>query len=235
MDRLLKHLDHGNAAHVLGAGLVHAHERAHIGLHELAALAAHHGRHGANRYDDRDEAGRAQAPIKGKEQHEQACNHSCSARDVGQHVREQRLGRSSAPVHDAAQLTGGARIEVAERQLEQMPTCGLANIGGAAERRQVRAHEAREVNDDARQGKAYSPPAVRRDACSLAPVRGHGDEVARYEPNAHVGSKAQKLRHRREPHPQVREAFAITRVRKQLAHAPCFLFLLSHADSFLLA
>ena len=39
VDRLLENLDHGNAAHVLGTGLVHAHERAHVGLHELAALA----------------------------------------------------------------------------------------------------------------------------------------------------------------------------------------------------
>ena len=92
IDRLLKHLDHGNAAYVFGTGLVHLDQRAHVGLHELGALAAHHGGHGAKRNDDRDKACRAQAPIEGEKQHEQTCDHGGGAGDIGQHVREQCLG-----------------------------------------------------------------------------------------------------------------------------------------------
>ena len=83
VDRLLKHLDHGNAAYVFGAGLVHLDQRAHVGLHELGALAAHHGGHGAKRNGDRDEACRAQAPIEGEKQHEQTCDHGGGAGDIG--------------------------------------------------------------------------------------------------------------------------------------------------------
>ena len=92
IDRLLKHLDHGNAAYVFGTGLVHLDQRAHVGLHELGALAAHHGGHGAKRNGDRDKACRAQAPIEGEKQHEQTCDHGGGAGDIGQHVREQCLG-----------------------------------------------------------------------------------------------------------------------------------------------
>ena len=83
IDRLLKHLDHGNAAYVFGTGLVHLDQRAHVGLHKLAALAAHHGSHGAKRNDDRDKARRAQTPIEGEKQHEQTCNHGGGAGDIG--------------------------------------------------------------------------------------------------------------------------------------------------------
>ena len=54
VDRLLEHLDHGDAAYIFGAGLVHLDQRAHVSLHKLGALAAHHGGHGAKRNDDRD-------------------------------------------------------------------------------------------------------------------------------------------------------------------------------------
>ena len=54
VDRLLENLDHGDAAYVFGAGLVHLDQCAHVSLHKLGALAAHHGGHGAKRNDDRD-------------------------------------------------------------------------------------------------------------------------------------------------------------------------------------
>ena len=231
VDRLLEHLDHGNAAHVFSAGLVHTHERAHIGFHELAALAAHHGRHGGEGHHHGNEAGRAQAPVEGNEKHKQARHHGHGTRDVGEHVCEQGFGRCGAAVHDAAQLAGGVRVEVAERQLEQVLACGLADVGRAAKRRQMRAHKTGEVDHNACQGKAHCPPPVRCDARSIAPVGGHGDEISSHEPDAHVGTEAQKLRHRREPHPQIREEPAIAGVCKQLADAAA-LFFSSHADSF---
>ena len=173
-------------------------------------------------------------PIEGKEQHEQARDHGHGTRNVGQHVRKQRLGRGGAAVNDAAQLAGSVRVEVAERQLEQVLARGLADVGRAAKRRQMRAHKTREVDHDARQGKAYGPPAVNRDVRSLAPVGRRGDEVASHKPDTYVGAETQELRHRRQPHPQVREELPIASVRKQLADAPTFLFLLllSHANPF---
>ncbi len=140
VDRLLKHLDHGDAAYVFGAGLVHLDQRSHVGLHKLAALAAHHGGHGAKRNDDRDKACRPQTPIEREKQHEQAHDHGGGAGDIGQHVREQSLGGGGASVYDTAQLTGGVRVKVAKRQLKQVLACILADIGRAAKRRQVRAH-----------------------------------------------------------------------------------------------
>ena len=106
--------------------------------------------------------------------------------------------------YDTAQLTGGVRVKVAERQLEQMLTRGLADIGCAAKRGQVRAHESHKIDHNARQGKAHSPPTIHRDIGGLAPVGRHGDKISRNKPDAHVRAKAQQLRERREGHAQIR-------------------------------
>ena len=204
VDRLLKHLDHGDASYVFGAGLVHLDQRSHVGLHELGAFAAHHGGHGAKRNGHRDEACRAQAPIEGEKQHEQAHDHGDGACDIGQHVCEQSLGGGGTPVYNTTQLTGGVRVKVAKRQFKQVLARSLADIGRAAKRRQVRAHEACEIHYDACQRKPHGPPAIHRDVAGFAPVRCHGDQVASDKPNAHVRAKAQQLRERRERHAQIR-------------------------------
>ena len=117
---------------------------------------------------------------------------------------EQSLGGGGAPVYNAAQLAGGMRVEVAERQLKQVLARSLADIGRAAKRGQMRAHEPHEISYDACQGKTNGPPAIHRDIGGFAPVRCHGDQIARDKPNAHVRAKAQQLRERRERHAQIR-------------------------------
>ena len=204
VDRLLKHLDHGNTAYVFGAGLVHLDQRSHVGLHELGAFAAHHGGHGAKRNGHRDEACRAQAPIEGEKQYEQAHDHGGGACDIGQHVCEQSLGGGGTSVYNTTQLTGGVRVKVAKRQLKQVLARSLADIGRTAKRGQMRAHEPHEISYDACQGKTHGPPAIHRDVAGFAPVRRHGDQIARDKPNAHVRAKAQQLRERRERHAQIR-------------------------------
>ena len=119
-------------------------------------------------------------------------------------MREQGLGGGGASVYDTAQLTGGVCVKVAKRQLKQVLARSLADIGRAAKRRQVRAHESHEIDHDARQGKTHGPPAIRRDVAGFAPVRCHGDQIARDKPNAHERAKAQQLRERRESHAQIR-------------------------------
>ena len=117
---------------------------------------------------------------------------------------EQRLGGGGTAVYDTAQLTGGVRVKVAERQLKQMLARSLADIGCAAKRGQVRAHESHEIDHDACQGKTNSPPTIHRDVGGLPPVGRHGNKVSRNKPDAHVRAKAQQLRERREGHAQIR-------------------------------
>ena len=117
---------------------------------------------------------------------------------------EQSLGGGGASVYNTTQLAGGMRVKVAKRQLKQVLARSLANIGRAAKRGQVRAHESHEIDHDARQRKTHGPPAIHRDVSGFAPVRCHGDQIARDKPNAHVRAKAQQLRERRERHAQIR-------------------------------
>ena len=197
-DRLLEDLDHGDAAHVLGAGLVHLHERLHVARHEVHAAPAHHVEHAGEAQGDRHEAGHAQPPVKDEEEHEHAQDHGHRPRRVRELVGEKPLGLEGAAVHHAAQGARGVRVEVAEARAHEVLGRALSHVRGAAEGREVRAHEAHEVERDRRHGKAERPPSVGGDPARRAPVGGHGDEVACGEPDAHVGAKAHEHRDGRE-------------------------------------
>ena len=101
--RLLEHLHHGDAAHVFGAGFRQAVERGLVFLHDAAVLAAHHREHGRDRYDGRHENRQPHAPVEHEQQDDGGDEHHGRARDVGQVVREQRLGFGRRPVDAAAQ------------------------------------------------------------------------------------------------------------------------------------
>lgn len=105
---------------------------------------------------------------RGRKQHEQAHDHGGGAGDIGQHVREQGLGGGGTSVYNTAQLTGGVRVKVVERQLKQVLARSLADIGRAAKRRQVRAHEPHEISYDACQRKPHAhQPYIAMSQASL--------------------------------------------------------------------
>ena len=132
---------------------------------------------------------------------------------------EKPLGLGRAAVHDTAKRAARVRVEVAETRVHEVVGGALAHVGRAAEGREVRAHEAGEVDEDARGRKAERPPAVRGDPRGRAPVGGYGDEVARYEPDADVRAKAHEHRDGRERAAQVRERAPRAGEGEQTAHS----------------
>ena len=218
VDRLLEDLDHRDAAHVLGACLVHLDERLHVARHEVHAAPAHHLHQAENGDDDRSEARETESPVKDEEQHQHADDHGNAACGVRELMGEKPLGLGGAAVHDAAKRAARVRVEVAETRVHEVVRGAFTHVGCTAEGREVRAHEAGEVDEDTRGSKAERPPAVCGDASGRAPVGGHGDEVARYEPDADVRAKAHEHRDGRERAAQVRERFARTGKGEQTAH-----------------
>ena len=184
--RLLEHLDHGDAANILGARLVHLDERFHVARHEVHAAPAHHVEHARKRYNDGRKAGKPEPPVEDEEQREHAEDHGHAARGVRQLVGKQPLGLGRAAVHDAPERPARVRVEVTEARVHEVVRGRLAHVGRAAECRKVRAHEACEVQQDAPRREAERPPTVCGDARGRAPVGRHGDEVARHEPDADV-------------------------------------------------
>ena len=208
INRLLEHLHHGDAAHVLGARLVHLDERLHVLRHEVHTAPAHHVEHAAKREDDRNQARKPESPVEREEQREHADDHGDRSRRVGQLMREQPFRLRRAAVNHAPQRARGVRVEVAERRAHQMLGRLFAHVRRAAERRQVRAHESREVQQDGRRRKAERPPPVGSDARGRAPVGRDRDEVASHKPDAHIRAEPHDHRERREHATQIRERLA---------------------------
>ena len=165
-----------------------------------------------------DKARETESPVKDEEQHEYADDHGNAACGVRELVGEKTLGLGGAAVHDAAKRAARVRVEVAQARVHEVVRGALAHVGRAAEGREVRAHEAGEVEQNARCRKAERPPAVRGDSGGRAPVWGHGDEVARHEPDADVRAKAHEHRYCRERAAQVREGAARAGEGEQAAH-----------------
>ena len=113
VDRLLEHLDHGNAAHVLSSSLARMVECVVVLSHEVGVLAAHHCEKRTDGNDRCQHAGSAHAPVKHEEQHKQRDEHGSGARNVGEVVGKERLGLGSSTVYAATQKSGCMRVEVA--------------------------------------------------------------------------------------------------------------------------
>ena len=229
--RLLEDLHHGNAAHVLGARLADAVQRRLILGHDLRVLAAHHGEHGDHRDHRRQQAGRAHPPVKHKHQHQHGDEEHNGAHDVGQVVRQQRLGVRRRRVQPPTDETGGVRVKIAQRRFHHMRHAPLADVGRRAERRQMRAHQSREVDCDAAHRKGKGHPAVAADALRRHPIRRHGDEVARRQPDTDVRREAHQHGHRRQAQPQKGQALAAPRVIQQNRYVA--FFPLFHANNLL--
>ena len=219
---MLEDLHHGNAAHVLGARLADAVQRRLILGHDLRVLAAHHGEHGDHRDHRRQHAGRAHPPVKHEHQHQHGDEEHDGAHDVGQVVRQQRLGLRRRRIQPPTDETGGVRVKIAQRRFHHMRHTPLADVGRRAERRQMRAHQPREVDSDAAHGKGKGQPAVAGHTLRRRPIRRHGDEVARRQPDADIRREAHQHGHCRQAQPQKGQALAAPRVIQQNRYVAFF-------------
>ena len=220
MHRLLEHLHHGDAAHILYRCLIHAVERVLVSHHEHHAvplgLPAYHPPQGEKRHCHRNKAHQPHNPIErehdGNERH-RGCKR---AHEVGQLVSQHVLGLGGASVNHAPDLARRVVVEVTQRHARQMLDTAPAHVGRRAKRRDVRAHERREVHGQSQHGEAESPPAVNGNARSLAPVRSHSQKVARHEPHQHERHHGAHRMHSRKHAPRKRERFAPAREVEQL-------------------
>ncbi len=143
-------------------------------------------------------------------------------------VRQQRLRLGGRAVQAVAQQTGGVGVEEAQRRFHQVRHTPLADVGGRAERGQMRAHQRREVNRDAGHGKRKGHPAVTRDPRCERPARRHGDEIPRGKPDADIGRHAEDHGDCGQAQTQKGQLLIAARVAEQDSQVALFLFLHMH-------
>ena len=219
MHRLLEHLHHGDAAHVFHGRLVHAVERVLVEHHERHATffrpTPHHPPHHERRDGNGNEAHKPHDPVEREHDRHECHRGDERPHEVGQLVRKHVLGLTGAAVHHAPQMSRGVGVEVAERHAAQVAERLLAHVRRRAERRQVGAHERREVHQQARCRERERKPAPEGKPLRSAPVGSHGHEVAQHEPHAHQGHDREDAIYARKDTPQDRELLARAREPEQ--------------------
>ena len=145
VNRLPEHLYNRHASDVFSCLTAHRVERILIFSHFLLHIPAHHAHHECKPYKRRHKAQQSHFPVKQCEQHQQPHgSRSCSSL-VRQIVCNERLRCSGRFVDCAAYLSRAVLIENTERQGEYPPHKAASHVGLNTKRRNMRAHQRRNV------------------------------------------------------------------------------------------
>ena len=96
---------------------------------------------------------------------------------------------------------------------------GFPHIGSDAEGRQVRAHQAAEINHDGGDGKDHGHPPIMGNAAIVA-----GDHIAENSPDIEKRGKGQQLAEARNHHRKVSQHLSFPSVCEKLGKNFFFLF-----------
>ena len=140
-------------------------------------------------------------------------------------MRQQRLRLGGCAVQPVAQQPGGIAVEKAQRRFHQVGHSSLADIAGRAEGRQMRAHQRREIDRDAREGKCKGHPAIAGNGGRFRPVRRRGDQIPRRQPDAEIRRHPKRHGDAGQAKPQKGQLSVIPRVAQQGGQVIGFLFL----------
>ena len=223
--RLLEDLHHRDAPDILGARLGHPILGGLVFGHKLCVFAAHHGKHGEDGDDCRQQAGAAHPPVKDKHQGQHGHKQGNGAHDVCQVMGQQRLGIRRSGIQPSPDETGGVGVEPAQRGLHHMGHAPLADVGRRAKRRQMGTHQAGKIQRDPAHLGRKRHPAVPGDALGRRPVRGNLDQIPGRQPDTDVGRHAQQHGRRRQGQPQKGQPSVAARIVQQGGHIALFLLL----------
>ena len=221
--RLLEHLHHRDAPHVLCTGLAHHVLGSLVFRHQAGVFAAHHGTQRANGHHRCQQAGCAHPPIEPEHQHQHSDKHGDGAHDVSQVVGQQGFRFGSRTVQTIAQKAGSVDVKEAQRRFHQMCHALLADVGSRTEGRQMGTHQGTEIDHNARQRKGEGHPTIPGNPRRLRPIGSHGDQIPGYQPDADVRKHPQHHGHSRQAQPQEGEPLIASGKAEQLTEITLFL------------
>ena len=140
-------LDHRDTPDVLHGLIGHSLQGIAVLPHSFSHLLASHGRHNEEGQHHRRKAQQPQPPVERQQQNQQPHRGGDGVVLVGQLVGQIGLGGSGALMDDFTQLAAAESLGKAQRQHRQMLRRRQPQIGRHPERRQVGAHQRRNVNE----------------------------------------------------------------------------------------
>ena len=187
--RLPEGLDHGDAADVLHRLARHVRQRVLILSHLLLKALACHARHRRKTQQRGSQAQQAQPPVEARQQRKQTRDGGHGPRLVGQLMRQIGFRRAGGLQNGSAQPAAAELLNRAQRQRGDVFRHAQAQIGGDAERRQVRAHETRDVNQHGEHREQHGHPSVMGDMHGLRVARRSLDDLPENAPDVPEGQQ----------------------------------------------
>ena len=199
--RLPEGLDHRDTPDVLHRLVGHSLQGIAVLPHFFSHLLASHGRHNEEGQHHRRKAQQPQPPVERQQKNQQTygCCHCIIF--VRQLMGEKGLRCASTLVDDLAQLTAAKRLRKAQRQCGKVFGNLQPQIGRHSERRQMGAHQCRNVNEVSQHRKQHCHPAVMGDVHRLRIVRRGVQHIPQDLPDVHKRHQRHQRTDRRQ-HPR---------------------------------
>ena len=199
--RLPEGLDHRDTPDVLHGLIGHRLQGVAVLPHFFSHLLASHGRHNEESQHHRRKAQQPQPPVERQQQNQQPHWGGDGVVLVGQLVGKISLGGSGALMDDLTQLAAAEVLGKAQRQHRQMFRHRQPQIGRHPERRQMGAHQRRNVNEVGQHRKQHCHPAVMGDVHRLRIVRRGVQHIPQDLPDVHKRHQRHQRTDRRQ-HPR---------------------------------
>ena len=193
-------LDHRNAPDIFHCLVGHGLQCVAVLPHFFGHSLAGHGRHDEESQHHRRKAQQTQPPVERQQQNQQPHRGGDGVVLVGQLVGQIGLGSSGALMDDLTQLAAAKGLGKAQRQHRQMLRYRQPQIGRHPERRQMGAHQCRNVNEVSQHRKQHCHPAVMGDVHRLRIVRRGVQHIPQDLPDVHKGHQCHQRADRRQ-HP----------------------------------
>ena len=196
--RLPEGLDHRDAPDVFHCLVGHSLQGVAVLPHFFSHPLAGHGRHDEESQHHRRKAQQTQPPVERQQQNQQPHRGGDGVVLVGQLVGQIGLGSSGALMDDLTQLAAAKGLGKAQRQHRQMLRHRQPQIGRHPERRQMGAHQCRNVNEVSQHRKQHCHPAVMGDVHRLRIVRRGVQHITQDLPDVHEWHQCHQCTERRQ-------------------------------------
>ena len=192
--RLLKYFHHRDTADIFHRFSAHLLDLSLVTVKKSRVLPAHHAHHTHHGQHHGQQAQKAHPPVKDKKQDNGRRRSDHRRRQIRQLMRQQILRQRRVVIDNLPQPPGLVSGKKSKRQVHHMFRSCAADIAGCTERRDMRAHQCREIHHNIRDREPHGHPSPADYSLDSAHIRVGRQYAARHQPYADIGRQSQHRR-----------------------------------------